>query len=163
LNEISELLKNAISESRIITYDLSPPVLYELGLVPAFKWKLEQIGEKFKIKTTLVSEFNKLNIRKEFKILVYRIVAELLNNAIKHASADLIEVEVKKSKDFYYITVRDNGVGFQKKMNNRVTMKGGFGLMSITERLENIKGRLEIKSGKGKGTEAIVRIPASEN
>jgi signal transduction histidine kinase len=42
-------------------------------------------------------------------------------------------------------------------------MKGGFGLMSITERLENIKGRLEIKSGKGKGTEAIVRIPASEN
>lgn len=163
LNEISELLKNAISESRIITYDLSPPVLYELGLVPAFKWKLEQIGEKFKIKTTLVSEFNKFNIRKEFKILVYRIVAELLNNAIKHASADLIEVEVKKSKDFYYITVRDNGVGFQKKMNNRVTMKGGFGLMSITERLENIKGRLEIKSGKGKGTEAIVRIPASEN
>ena len=163
LHETSELLKNAITESRILTYDLSPPVLYELGLIPAFQWKLEQIGEKFKIKTVLISEFNKIDIKKEFKILIYRIVAELLNNAIKHAYADLIELEVRRTKEFYYITVQDNGIGFIRKRNKRVTMKGGFGLMSITERLENIKGNLEIKSGPGKGTKATVRIPASEN
>ncbi len=161
LNEISELLKNAISESRILTYDLSPPVLYELGLVPAFKWKLDQIEEKFKVKTVMDIECEEINIRKEFKILVYRIVAELLNNVIKHASADLIGLQVKKTKEFYYITVFDNGVGFIKKRGNMVSMQGGFGLMSITERLENIKGYLDIKSGKGKGTKATVRIPVS--
>jgi PAS domain S-box-containing protein len=162
LNEISELLKNAIAESRILTYDLSPPVLYELGLIPAFKWKLEQIGEKCNIETILISECEKIDIKKEFKILVYRIVAELLNNVIKHAFADLVELQVKRTKEFYYITVRDNGIGFIKKRSNMVTLKGGFGLMSITERLENIKGNMEIKSGKGKGTKVTVRIPVSE-
>lgn len=106
-------------------------------------------------------ECEEINIRKEFKILVYRIVAELLNNVIKHASADLIGLQVKKTKEFYYITVFDNGVGFIKKRGNMVSMQGGFGLMSITERLENIKGYLDIKSGKGKGTKATVRIPVS--
>jgi PAS domain S-box-containing protein len=162
LNETSELLNHAISESRILTYDLSPPVLYELGLIPAFMWKLEQIAHKFDIKTVVISEFDTIDIKKEYKILVYRIVAELINNIIKHASADQIELEVKRTKEFYYITVSDNGVGFIKRRNKQVTMKGGFGLMSITERLENIKGNLEIKSNKGKGTKATVRIPVSE-
>jgi len=163
LQETSELLNKAITESRILTYDLSPPVLYELGLIPAFKWKLEQIEEKYKIKTVLTGESPKISIKKEFNIFLYRIVAELLNNAIKHACADLIELEVRKDKDFYYITVSDNGVGFKKKLNKKATMKGGFGLMSITERLENIKGNLEIKTEPLKGTKAIVRIPVSES
>jgi len=163
LQETSELLNKAITESRILTYDLSPPVLYELGLIPAFKWKLEQIEEKYKIKTMLTGESPKISIKKEFNIFLYRIVAELLNNAIKHARADLIELEVKKEKYFYYITVSDNGVGFKKKLNKKATMKGGFGLMSITERLENIKGNLEIRSEPSKGTKAIVRIPVSES
>jgi signal transduction histidine kinase len=162
LNETSELLNHAITESRILTYDLSPPVLYELGLIPAFKWKLEQIAKKFNIKTLLFSELEKIDIKKEFKIILYRIVAELLNNVIKHAEADFIKVEVKRDHEFYYISVRDNGVGFKKKKHDKLTMKGGFGLMSIIERLESIKGTFEIKSSPGKGTIATVRISANE-
>jgi PAS domain S-box-containing protein len=163
LQETSGLLNKAIIESRVLTYDLSPPVLYELGLIPAFKWKLEQIEEKHNIKTILAGESQQISIKKEFNIFLYRIVAELLNNVIKHAKADLIELEVKKEKGFYYITVCDNGVGFKKRKPKKATMKGGFGLLSITERLENIKGNLEIKSDPLKGTKAIVRIPVSES
>jgi signal transduction histidine kinase len=57
-----------------------------------------------------------IGIKKEFNIFLYRIVAELLNNVIKHAQANLIELEVKKEKNFYYISVRDNGIGFQKQL-----------------------------------------------
>lgn len=162
INEISELLNKAISESRTLTYDLSPPILYELGLIPAFKWRLQQIQEKHGIETRLIGEDSKVDIRKEFNIFLYRIVTELLNNAIKHAKADLIELEVRKEKKFYYITVRDNGIGFKKQLSKKATMKGGFGLLSITERLDNIKGHVEIESDVGQGTKATVIIPISE-
>jgi len=163
INETSEMLNKAIAESRTITYDLSPPILYELGLIPAFKWKLEQIQDKHGIQTELVGENAEIDIQKEFNIFLYRIVTELLNNAIKHANANLIELEVKKDKKYYYITVKDNGVGFKTKLNPKATLKGGFGLLSITERLDNIKGNLEINSDEGKGTEASIVIPISED
>ncbi len=162
LHETSELLNNAISESRTLTYDLSPPILYELGLIPAFKWKLEQIEEKHSISTELIGEDQQIGIKKEFNIFLYRIVAELLNNIIKHANANLIELEVKKEKNFYYISVRDNGIGIQKQLKKKTGISGGFGLMSITERLDSIKGRLEIKTEMGKGTQATVILPTVE-
>jgi PAS domain S-box-containing protein len=162
LNETSDLLNNAISESRILTYDLSPPILYELGLIPAFKWKLEQIAEKHGLKTILLGENHIIGIKKEFNIFLYRIVVELINNVLKHAKANLIELEIKKEKKFYYISVRDNGVGFNLNAKKKSNLSGGFGLMSITERLDSIKGRFEIKSEIGIGTKAIVIIPTIE-
>ena len=87
----------------------------------------------------------------------------MLTNIIKHANATLIELEIRKEKKMYYIIVRDNGVGFKNKPNNKATSKGGFGLMSIIERIESIKGTFEINSKLGKGTEAIIVIPNSEN
>jgi PAS domain S-box-containing protein len=161
-SEISDLLNKAITESRTLTYDLSPPILYELGLIPAFKWKLEEIEEKYGLKTLFTGENQKIGIKKEFNIFLYRIVTELLNNAIKHSKADLVELEVKKEKKYYYITVRDNGIGFKKQLNKKATLNGGFGLLSIIERLDSIKGQLDIKSTIGKGTRATVIIPTSE-
>jgi signal transduction histidine kinase len=163
INETSEMLNTAISESRTLTYDLSPPILYELGLIPAFKWKLEQIQEKHGIETKLAGEDSKIDIRNEFNIFLYRVVVELLNNALKHARANLIELKLKREKKFYYITVQDDGVGFKKQLSKKATMKGGFGLLSITERLDNIKGQLEIESDVGKGTKATIIIPITED
>lgn len=162
ISEISKLLNKAISESRTLTYDLSPPILYELGLVPAFKWKLEEIEEKHGLNTVLVGENQIIDIRKEYNIFLYRIVTELLNNVIKHSKADLVEMEVKKEKKYYYITVNDNGIGFKKQSKKKNNLNSGFGLLSITERLDGIKGRLEIKTAEGKGTRATVIIPTSE-
>jgi PAS domain S-box-containing protein len=163
VHETLKMLNKAISESRIITYDLSPPILYELGLIPAFKWKLEKIQEKYGIETTVISENSTIGIQQEFNIFLYRIVSELLNNVIKHANAKMIELKVSKEKKFYYITVQDDGVGIKKPLNKKATMKGGFGLLSITERLDNIKGHLNIQSAEGKGTKATVIIPISED
>ncbi|MCG6187232.1 response regulator [Maribellus maritimus] len=160
--ETSDLLDKAISESRTLTYDLSPPILYELGLIAAFKWKLEQISKNNGIQTALLGENQNINIKKEFNIFLYRIVSELLTNIIKHASANLITLNIHKGKKYYYISVEDDGIGFKKSRNQKASKEGGFGLLSIIERLDSIKGQFNIESEPGKGTRATVLIPLEE-
>ncbi len=157
--ETSFLLDKAISESRRLTYDLSPPILYELGLMAAFKWKLEQIQKNYGIRTVLVGEKQDIAIQKEFNIFIYRVVGELLTNVIKHANARLITLQVSKGDKFYSIFVEDDGVGFKKQLNRKILKNSGFGLLSITERIDSIKGEFKIESEPGHGTRATVLIP----
>lgn len=158
-NDTFSLLSKAIAESRSLTYDLSPPILYELGLVPAFKWRLELLEQKERIKTQLIGEEINLNVKKEIIIFIYRIVNELIQNVIKHAKATEVSIEITQLKRKYYISVRDNGSGFDRN-NRKITSKtGGFGLLSIKERIENFKGHFFIHSEPGKGTLAKIEIP----
>jgi len=163
INQTSELLNKAISESRNLTYDLSPPILYELGLMATFKWKLDQVQKKHGITTILSGEKEKIEIQKEFNIFLYRIVSELITNIIKHANASLIELNVQKGKKYYYITVKDDGVGLKQKFDKKNLSKGGFGLLSIAERLDTIKGQFRLESNNGQGTTATVAIPYKDN
>jgi PAS domain S-box-containing protein len=158
IDEIYGLLSKAINESRNLTYDLSPPILYELGLIPTFKWKLEQIERTHKISTNLIEGETNLDVKNEIAIFIYRIVNELLQNILKHADASKIELETLKIRNKYVIIVHDNGIGFDKEKLNR-NNSYGFGLMSIKERLESFKGRLYLKSEPGNGTTARIEIP----
>lgn len=158
IKDVSVLLNQAISESRTITYDLSPPVLYELGPLAAFSWKLEQIRNTHKIKTKLIDNKIKIKVQKEFEIFLYRIVCELFANIIKHAKANCIELETREKRTRYEIIVRDDGVGFDTSIKNRSTNTGGFGLSSVIERLDEMDGVLSIKSVIGKGTKAKIKI-----
>jgi signal transduction histidine kinase len=159
ITESIELINNAISQTRWLTYDLSPPILYELGLIPAIKWKLEQIENKYGISTILKSNVEKVEINTDARILVFRIITELLNNVIKHANANLIEIDVSIEQKTMYISVVDNGKGFNFRKINKSTNQSGFGLFSIKERLDSIHGTLYFESGKLAGTKAVVQIP----
>ncbi len=159
ITESAEMIHSAITESRSLTYNLSPPILYELGLLPAIKQRLEKIEEKFDIKTKFESSETKLNINNDIRILIYRIISELLINIIKHANADLIEVKINKDQKYYYFSVIDNGIGFKYQPKAILTRKGGFGLFNTIERLDSIQGKLIINSKKRKGTKALVIIP----
>lgn len=161
INEIYSLLSKAINESRNLTYDLSPPILYELGLIPTFKWKLDQIEKSHNIRTHLIEGEINLQIKNEIAIFIYRIVNELLQNILKHASATRIVIETVQVNNKYVIIVQDNGVGFDKAKLNGNNMDG-FGLLSIKERLESFKGRLYLKSEPGNGTIAKIEIPLNK-
>jgi two-component system sensor histidine kinase DegS len=84
-------------------------------------------------------------------------------NVIKHAKASLIELEISSGGEFYSIIVRDNGVGFKKDEKPKLRTDGGFGLMSIYERIDNMNGKFEIESKPKGGTEAKIIIPFSKN
>lgn len=159
LEEISELLREAIAESRTLVYDLSPPILFELGLISAIKWKLEQVENKYGIATIFSSEENSIVLATDIKVLLFRIVCELLNNTIKHADASFIQVELRKNKNNLNITVSDNGKGFEFNPGMNLSDLGGFGLFSINERLDSLQGSLTIKTKTLKGTQMIVIVP----
>ena len=142
-----------------MTYDLSPPILYELGLIPAIKWKLEQIEKRYGIATTIKNADEPLDIDTDIRILLYRIISELITNVIKHANADLIRIEINKDQKYLYISVIDNGNGFNFKTKTKTNEDGGFGLFSIRERLDSIQGYLLFVSNHQTGTNAIVQIP----
>ena len=159
IRESVELINKAVVETSSLTYDLSPPILYEMGLIPAIKWNLDQIEKKHGISTSIICPDDHLGINNDTRILMYRIISELLNNVVKHAHADLIKIEVLKLPNKLHIAVIDNGLGFAGKELSVFTDKGGFGLFSIRERLDSIQGSLYFDPEQGMGTKAVVRIP----
>ncbi|WP_321376261.1 response regulator [uncultured Draconibacterium sp.] len=154
----SKLLNKAIEESRRLTYDLSPPILYELGLIPAIQWKLEQFEKDFNISTSLIAENKHTHLDKENNIFLYRTVGELLTNTYKHAEATEVIVKQTTNNGMYCISVQDDGIGIDKLHMQPTSEKGGFGLLSITERIESLNGTFKIEPIE-KGTLAEIEIP----
>lgn len=158
----SKLLNKAIEESRRLTYDLSPPILYELGLIPAIKWKLERFEIENKIATNLITEKKKTDLSRENNIFLYRTIGELLSNTFKHAEATEVTVKQKTQNGMYYISVEDNGIGIDKsQLKPKPNNKGGFGLLSISERIESMNGTFKIASVEN-GSLAEIEIPYIE-
>ena len=159
IDESTKLIDNAINESRLLTYDLSPPILYELGLAPAIKWKLEQIQVKGNLNYDFICSEQNINLNTDCLILVYRIVCELLLNVIKHANASFVTVEISKVRRNYHISVSDDGNGFDYNKVSNLNKQGGYGLFSINERLDSINGNFMIYSKLNSGTVAKITIP----
>lgn len=162
INETLNILRKAIDESRKLTYDLSPPILYELGLVPALKWKLEQLQDANSIETQIKNDTPDVELKKEINIILYRVVCELFTNIIKHAKATKITVNTWFDNENCKIEVCDDGIGFNTTKKIAVTQMGGYGLMSISERIDSINGTFEIISEKGNGSIAQIIVPLGQ-
>jgi PAS domain S-box-containing protein len=159
LKEAGKYLDESIRNSRNITYELSPPVLYELGLSEAVEWLMKKIESTNDIKTVFESKLGEISISNDERILFYRSINELLNNSIKHSGCKTIWVYLWKEKDKILASVRDDGKGFiPEKVANKNPAKGGFGLFSIKERLEYLDGSIKISSIIGKGTNITLSL-----
>lgn len=160
VKDVNRFITDAIESSRSITYELSPPVLYELGLVHAIQWKLENLEKDHQLTTNLTVEGDITDLNVDHQILIFRAVSELFNNIIKHADATRIDVSVWEENERIKIGVKDDGKGFDpENISVASSEKGGFGLFSIQERLGYFNGMLEIASEKGSGTSVKITIP----
>ncbi len=160
LKEVRKYLDDAIQNSRKITYELSPPVLYELGLSEAVEWLLKQVESGNKIKTFFDSEIRDLFLDNDERILLFRSINELLNNCIKHSKCNTVSVKLSMDEKNIYAEVKDDGHGFNPdKLRNRNPEEGGFGLFSIRERLEYLNGKILINSSEGGGTIIELLLP----
>ena len=150
-----------MEDARSLTFELSNPLLYEIGLDVAIESFLtEQIKEKFGIKCKFISQGPQIDLDEDIRIVLYQGVRELLTNIVKHADASRIEVRIVKSKTQISITVEDNGIGLNlSKLGAPERVKGGFGLFNIRERLEYLGGNLNIQSKPNKGTCVTMSIP----
>lgn len=156
MNYISEALEN----TRKITYDLSPPILYELGLIEAMHWLTEKIQNEHHLKTEFKTDLNEIELPESKLILIFRIIQELVNNTVKHAMADFLKIEINEAESLLTVLVSDNGVGFNvKSLTNAKIGKGRFGLFAIRERVQILDGKISIHSENGKGTEVEFCVP----
>ena len=155
-----DLITESIRQTRSIMVELSPPILYELGFIPALESLTEQVTAQHGIRIEFDSRDDFEPLSHNIEVLLYTATRELLMNIVKHAKANNAVVTVSGKKGKIQIEVSDNGVGFDKsKTGYRKDLSGGFGLFSIQERLKHFGGELDIKSTRGKGTKITMITP----
>lgn len=150
--DVSTLLDNSIKELRNISQNLMPESLLKLSLEHALR-DLCIANSNAKTKIEFQYLIQKPNLPKNYEIVIYRIIQELLNNALKYAEASEILVSCSQNKDTFFITVEDNGIGFDISVKST-----GMGLRNIKNRVEILKGKLEIESELNKGTSAYIEL-----
>jgi signal transduction histidine kinase len=160
LDEVRQFVGQAIQQARSLTFELSPPVLYEVGLEAALEDLVERVEEQHGIRVTFTDDRKPKPLSEDLRIYLFRAVRELLVNIVKHARARNARVAVGRRDDHIRIEVADDGVGFERSdLDYHVGGSGKFGLFSIKERLQHLGGRFEIVSEPRGGTRVILLAP----
>jgi PAS domain S-box-containing protein len=147
-DQLQLLLKESITAVREISNDLSPHILNNYGLSAAVRATVET-NLQF-IGVNLKENLENKRFSPNIEIIFYRIIRELINNTIKHASAKKIEISLFHSEDRMVLYYSDNGKGFDWQMVINSTRKG-LGLMNILSRVKSLNGHYSIQTSPGKG------------
>lgn len=159
LKEILDLLKDVIQNTRDLTFELSPTILFELGFKAGLEWLVENIQEKYGYTINLNDHTKDLDMDENISIVLFRAIREILINIAKHANAKIVDLSIHKKNSFVEIKIQDDGDGFDVDSEPVYEKKGGYGLFSIRERLNPLGGCLVIESKIGQGTRVLIRAP----
>jgi len=160
LGEVRELIEKMIQDTRSLTFELSLPVLYELGFEAAVEWYAKHVRSQHGIKVEVQKDMLPIPMDDEFKVLLFRSVRELMINIVKHAQAHNARVTIRRDGDEVNIEVEDDGVGIKDVLRDpRLKSNGGFGLFSIRERLHYLGGRVQVDSEHNRGTRITLMVP----
>lgn len=150
LQMIIELLGN-------IAINLTPGILIKKGLRAALEGFISDYSEMVFAETRFLYEVNQ-EIPSPVAIHLYRIIQELVHNAVKHSKATRLELHFKERDQRLYIFYRDNGIGF----STNETESNGIGLRSLKSRTGMLGGRMRCTSKPGEGTEYFIEIPLKQ-
>jgi two-component system, NarL family, sensor histidine kinase UhpB len=149
-----EYISMAIQEIRKLSRDLVTPPFIESGLKHAISELAENIviTRRIKVKINL-DDFEENDLSTEFKINMYRIIQEQLNNTLKHADASVIAININGTDDKINLEIIDNGVGFDTNTHSE-----GIGMTNIQTRAGLFNGKMEIVSSPGKGCKMNIEL-----
>ncbi len=162
LGDIENLLEQTLRQTRSLTFELSCPVLYRLGLAAALRDLGEGLERENGMRFYWVEEGtgDPAGLAEDWKVLLFRCVRELLLNVVKHARASTIRLSFRRTEDRLLIAVEDDGAGFEvSKPRSGHTAAGGLGLFAIRERLRHLGGRLDIETAPNGGSKASISVP----
>jgi signal transduction histidine kinase len=164
IEESKEIVKKLITEVKQLSLDLNTDRLQTVGLVQMLQQDVQRMQRLnlFLIKMSTEGEERKLS--PDQQIILYRICQELMHNIIKHSGAKNVSVSVVYEPARLYITISDDGVGFDiKATGNRKKEKQGSGLTNLRNRIQLIGGKLVMKSFPGSGVICYIDVPFSKN
>ncbi|WP_038289319.1 sensor histidine kinase, partial [Acetivibrio straminisolvens] len=154
LKTLKSVVRETLRDVRKIIYDLRPMSLDDLGLIPTLQRYLETYQEESKITVSFNTRGNCEQLRPVVSLTVFRLVQEAINNIKKHAHADKVTINLEFMEKELKLYILDNGVGFDigSLKTSGENINGGFGLISMRERVELLDGKFEIDSTIGNGT-----------
>lgn len=156
--QVINQLDHSVSELRRIARNMMPESLLNMGLEPALRDLCRSINSE-QLHVTFEAFNLRTNYKHPFLIAIYRIVQELLTNAVKHADAANIVVQCSEHEEHLYITVEDDGKGFDQ---HAPITHNGIGLSNVRTRVEILGGTMEIDTAKGRGCTFNIDIKTYE-
>lgn len=155
LRQLKEIAREAMTETRLLIYQLRPFILEEQGLIVALRERLEAVEVRSGIEVELQIEGDP-TLSPEVESELFRAILEGLNNVIKHARAKHVQLQIVMQPECCLVVLTDDGTGFDVATSARY---GGYGLKTIEERLHQIGGTLTIWSEPGEGTRLEMEAP----
>ena len=156
-DEVTDLVDRSIHTIQTLTFQLTPPVLHELGLVSGLEWLAEDLEQEFGLHVVLEAE-ELPELGADTQVIVFRSVRELLINVAKHAETSEATVTVYSEGDRLIAIVSDEGRGFEADQSGSEDRKA-FGLFAIEGRLHPLGGSLAVESEVGHGTSVRIELP----
>lgn len=163
LKQVADLLNESIDAARSLTIELSPPMLYERGLVPALDLLRRKDLEKYGLKIELHADPAAEPAAEDIRVLLFQATRELLFNIVKHAGVDTATITLQRIDDRVRLTVADEGAGFDPDRLGQGQPAGGFGLFSMRERLQMLGGAFTVDSAPGRGTRITLEAPVGQS
>ena len=159
LNSLKELARISLKDVRKIIYDLRPMSLDDLGLIPTVQRFIANYMDETSLNVELLVFGESVALAPIVELAAFRIIQESLNNVKKHSGANNVHVKLEYMKKAIKIVISDNGKGFNKENAKLQDIDGGYGLLSMKERVDLLNGKLDVISTPGKGTKIFASIP----
>ncbi|MEO6185696.1 MAG: MASE1 domain-containing protein [Steroidobacteraceae bacterium] len=159
LDEVRVRLREVQERTRHVISDLSPPGLYDLGLAPALQWLSVYVRGHDRLHVELETRVREDVLKLDIRVLVFKLVRELLRNVVKHAGVSAARVIVHGDADVLRVEVADAGKGFEWQMDMFGARSGGFGLWSIADRVHEAGGKFTVDTAPGRGSRFDMEFP----
>ncbi len=160
LDEVREILDQTIHQTRSLEFELSSPILYELGLEAALEALVQQAAERSGLQIPFQDDGEPKTLDEAVRVVLFQAVRGLLDNVVEHAEAEHASVALRRRDDAVEVEVEDDGVGFDPAtIDTRPASTKGFGLFEIRERLSYLGGTFDVTSRPGGGTRVRVSAP----
>lgn len=156
-NSSLQQLDNAISEMRRVAHNMMPESLLKYGLIQATQNLCDTLNESGALNVHFEQHNFSQRLASDQEITLFRMMQELLNNSIKHADAKNIIIQFSRHENNIHLVVEDDGKGFD---TTAIKDSEGVGYMNIRNRVNYLKGSMDVKSDPGKGTSVLIEFPA---
>ncbi len=153
LSHIKGVAEKTVNTVRNMALLLRPSMLDDLGLVPALEWQGREVSRQGQMEVDVHAANIPEDLPDDYRICIYRVVQEALNNAARHATARSAKVDLSLQAEQIIVLISDDGRGFDSSRTR------GLGLLGMEERVRRLGGKLTIHSQSGQGTHIRVELP----
>jgi PAS domain S-box-containing protein len=158
ISDTLELLEQTIADTRTLIFELSPPILYDLGFSAAIGWLIDEFDERYHMPIELSDDQSDKPLDEVSAAVLFRSVRELLMNVRKHSGSLAGRIQLRSTDGWLHVIVEDVGVGFDLASLATGSNARCFGLFSVREQIERLGGSLLIESAPRKGTRVALAV-----